>query len=70
MRHNATAEPGNHWAVGKTTFGATVLVQLQEKGERVRIPLLPEEAERMAAELLRFASLARLSPASPAAVGD
>lgn len=70
MRHNATAAPDNHWAVGKTTFGATVLVQLQENGEQVRIPLLPQEAERMAAELLRFASLARQSPALPEAVGD
>lgn len=65
MRHTETVVPGNHWAVGKTFFGPTVLVQLQERGEQVRIPLRPEEAERMASELLRFAALARQSPPMP-----
>lgn len=70
MRHTETAVPGNHWAVGKTFFGPTVLVQLQENGEQVRIPLLPEEAERMAGELIRFAELARKSPAMPNVADD
>jgi len=50
--HRQTTVPGNFWGVSKSTLNKAVLVQLQEKGEQVRISLTPDEAERMAKALL------------------
>lgn len=63
MRQHTTS-PNNHWGVSFTgaCYGpadSTVLVQVQEDGAQARIPLSPEQAEAMAAKLLRFAAQAR-----------
>ncbi len=63
MIHHTTSK-NNLWGVSFTgaVYGPTdsaVLVQVQEAGNQARIPLTPEQAEQMAAELLRFAAAAR-----------
>lgn len=55
---------GDHWGVSYTGerpegFTSKVLVQLQEKGEQVRVGMSPEQAENMAEELLKFAKKTR-----------
>lgn len=63
MRQHSTIR-NNHWGVSFTgacysPADSAVLVQVQEAGIQARIPLTPEQAEAMAAELLRFSALAR-----------
>jgi hypothetical protein len=64
MIHQYIGETGNHYAVsytGELPEGQTskVLVQLQEKGEQVRVGMSPEDAEHMAELLLKFAKKTR-----------
>jgi hypothetical protein len=67
MIHNRINGSGDHWGVSYTgyieemplDFEPKVLVQLQEKGEQVRVGMSPEEAEYMAADLLKFAAKVR-----------
>lgn len=67
MLHHSTSH-GNHWAVswtGEQLPGKepSVLIQVQEEGNQARIPLTPEHARYMAAELIRFAE--RVETADP-----
>jgi hypothetical protein len=66
VRHNILekGEPGDHWSVGASTNflegdGAGILVQLQERGNQVRLRLSIAEAEEMVAELLLAVAEAR-----------
>lgn len=66
MRHNHVINNnrGDHWAVGSSGDflpgeQAWVLVQLQERGEQVRVPMSAEQAEDMAAALLKHAAKVR-----------
>ncbi len=53
MRHNYLRDDtsGDHWAVGTSQYN-TVLLQVQENGEQVRIQMTVEQAEHCATELL------------------
>jgi hypothetical protein len=60
MIHQRINDAGDHWAVSYTGdmpegFTPMVLVQIQEKGEQVRVAMTPEQAEEMASKLLKFA---------------
>jgi hypothetical protein len=66
MLHNYVKNDhsGDHWAAGVNTpvlegQEAKVLVQLQDKGEQVRLAMTPDQAEAMARELLHRAAEAR-----------
>ena len=64
MIHQHIGETGNHYAVSYTGelpegFTSKVLVQLQDKGEQVRVSMSPEDAEHMAELLLKFAQKTR-----------
>ena len=67
MRHIETT-PGNHYAVGSNSMVGQVLVQLQENGEQVRIPLTPAEARSLAANLVSHATELEHAKLSPAAL--
>lgn len=54
---------GDHWAVAADASRPLVLAQLQEGGTQVRLALTPEQADAMAAQLVKLANRARaLSP--------
>lgn len=60
MKHNYLKDDcsGDHWSVGlnatkRPGSSAEILVQVQQAGEQVRIPLSVEQAEAFVAELTR-----------------
>lgn len=67
MRHIETT-PGNHFAVGSNSMTGQVLVQLQENGEQVRIPLTPAEARSLASNLVSHATELEHAKLSPGAL--
>ena len=51
MIHHWINESGDHYAVAPNAFRTHVLLQVQESGEQVRIPLTPEQARHTIALL-------------------
>jgi hypothetical protein len=66
MIHQRINDSGDHWAVSASgaipsIHAPAVLVQLQEKGEQVRVAMTADQAETMARELLRRADEVRMA---------
>ena len=52
---------GDHFGVSVSESTGLILVQLQDKGEQVRVAMSPERARNMAALLLKSAELMEIS---------